>query len=161
MVSAVGSELESQLDQRVGDFVSQAISAVMAHIATLLTAPERADTMGDWRAHGLRVALDTDLEDFAAEGRKLDLDRAVQVTLQALETLAGRETLEQDMRAHLEATLAPLGEATLGEQLRATGLDQAWREAWLSWLARHLDPLLETTAFRAWLQNWLGTDRPT
>ncbi len=155
-VSAVGSELESQLDQRVGDFVSQAISAVMSHIATLLTAPERAETMGDWRAYGLRVVLDTELEVYAAEARKLDPDRAVSATLTALRALAKRPTLERELEDHLQLALAPLGELSLGAWLRDAGLEETAREAAHTWLVQHSKPVLGTTEFRAWLQGWLG-----
>jgi len=157
-VSAMGSEIESQLDQRVGDFVSQAISAVMGHIATLLTAPERAETMGDWRAYGLRVALETELEVYATEARKLDPERVVQTVTRALEALAARESLERELVAGLEAPLEQIGATTLGEWLRGAGLEETWREAAVAWLGDQLLPVTETTAFRAWLQGWLGTD---
>jgi hypothetical protein len=161
MVSAVGSEIESQLDQRVSEFVSHAISAVLAHIATLLTAPERAETMGDWRAYGLRVVLDTELEAFATEARKLDLEHAVGAMVRAVRALAEREGLEAELEAGLDKVLQPWSERKLGQQLEQLGIEQAWRDLWRSWLSEQLAPVLNTTAFRAWLQDLLGADSQT
>ena len=161
MVSVVGSELEAQLDQRVGEYVNQAISAVLGHVATLLTAPERAATMGDWRAYGLRVVLDTELEAFAAEARKLDPDHAVAATAGAVRALAARETLEGELTELVRRAMAPWEQQTIGALLQTLGLEQALRETWREWLGEQLSPVLETTAFRAWLQALLGTTDQT
>jgi hypothetical protein len=157
VVSVVGSELESQLDARVGEFVSQAISAVLGHVATLLTAPERAETMGDWRAYGFRVVLDTELEAFAAEARKLDPDRVVAATLHAVRALAARDSLEAELTELVSDVMAPWAQRSLGEQLGTLGLEQTWRTTASTWLREQLEPVLQTTAFRAWLQALLGT----
>jgi hypothetical protein len=157
VVSVVGSEIESQLDQRVGEFVSQAISAVLGHVATLLTAPERAETMGDWRAYGLRVLLDTELEAWAVEARKLDPERAVQAMAKALRALAGRDTLEAELTDLIGVALDPWREQRIGELLRELGIEEAWREAGRSQLVELLGPVLDTTAFHAWLHALLGT----
>lgn len=157
VVSVVGSEIESQLDARVGEFVTQAISAVLGHVATLLTAPERAETMGDWRAYGFRVVLDTELEAYAAELRKLDPERAVAATAGAVRALAERDSLEAELTELVTDAMAPWAQRSLGEQLRALGLEDAWRSTLVSWLQEQLEPVLETTAFRAWLQALLGT----
>ena len=156
VVSVVGSEIESQLDARVGEFVSQAISAVLGHVATLFTAPERAETMGDWRAYGMAVVLDTELEAFAAEARKMDPDRAVAATAQAIRALAQRESLEEELRTLVRTTLEPWQERSLQAQLEALGLEKAWRASTREWLQDQLEPVLNTTAFHAWLQALLG-----
>ncbi len=157
VVSVVGSEIEAQLDQRVGEFVSTVISAVLGQVATLLTAPERAETMGDWRAYGMRVVLDTELEAFAVEARKLEPQRAVTATARAVRALAKRDSLEDELTELVEQAIAPWRELTLGDQLEALSLEDTWRETWRGWLQEQLAPVLETTAFRAWLQALLGT----
>lgn len=157
VVSVVGSEIESQLDQRVGEYVSQAISVVLGHVATLLTAPERAETMGDWRAYGLRVVLDTQLEAFAAEARKLDPKRAVAATAGAVRSLAARETLEAELAELVQAAMGPWQHHSIGQLLSSLELEQACRSSWRAWLREQLAPVLETTAFEAWLQALLGT----
>jgi len=161
VVSVVGSEIESQLDQRVGEYVTQVISAVLGQIATLLTAPERAETMGDWRAYGLRVALDTELEAYAVEARKLEPARAVAAVAQAVRTLATRESLEAELTELVQAAMAPWADRNLGQQLEALGVEDAWRETWRTWIHEQLVPVLETTAFQAWLAALLGTTGDT
>jgi hypothetical protein len=141
----------------VGEFVSQAISAVLGHVATLLSAPERAETMGDWRAYGFRVALDTELEAYATELRKLDQERVVTATLRAVRSLAARDTLEGELTELVTQVMSPWERHSLQQQLESLGLEQAGRGALRSWLLEQLEPVLETTAFRAWLQALLGT----
>ena len=161
VVSAVGSEIEYQLEQRVSEHVSQAISAALGQIATLLTAPERAATMGDWRAYGLRVLLDTELEAFAVEARKLDVARAARALTEGLTALARREGLEGEMAEILAATPAPWRERRLGDLLGETGLEAAWREAWWALVEAQARPLIHSPAFRAWLAAWLGSGPTT
>ncbi len=160
-VSVVGSEIEAQLEQRVSEHVSQVISAVLGHVATLLTAPERAETMGDWRAYGLRVVLDTELEAFAAEARKLEPERAVAATARAVRSLAERESLEDELTELIQQVMEPWKQHRLGPQLASLGLEQAWRDTWRRWLVEQIGPVLETTAFEAWLNALLGPDGQT
>jgi hypothetical protein len=156
VVSVVGSEIESQLDQRVGEYVSQVISAVLAHVATLLTTPERAETMGDWRAYGMRVVLDTELEAFAIEARKLDPEQAVTAAAEALRRLAEREGLASEIALLAGQALAPWRERRLGALLAELGLEEIWRDSLRGWLLEQISPVLETTAFSAWLEALLG-----
>ncbi|MFH1464192.1 MAG: hypothetical protein ABIO70_07385 [Pseudomonadota bacterium] len=161
VVSAVGSELEHQLEQRVSEHVSQAISAALGQVATLLTAPERAATMGDWRAYGLRVVLDTELEAFAVEARKLDPARAARALTEGLVALARREGLEEELTQLLDGVLAPWRERTLKELVEEAGIEEAWREAWWALVEAQAGPVIHSAAFRAWLAAWLGSASTT
>jgi hypothetical protein len=156
VVSVVGSEIESQLDQRVGEYVTQVISAVLAQVATLLTAPERAETMGDWRAYGMRVVMETELEAFAREARKLEPEQAVATAARAVRSLAQREGLEDELTLLWRRALAPWEERALGELLGELGLGEVWRSGLRDWLSDLLVPVLDTTAFSAWLEALLG-----
>jgi len=160
VVSAVGSELEYQLEQRVSEHVSQAISAVLGQVATLLSAPERAATMGDWRAYGLRVVLDTELEAFAAEGRKLDPALAARALADGLTALARHPDLEARIEAGALDALAPWADRTLGSLLDDAGLRGAWRDAWREAVVTGAGPILRSPGFQAWLAGWLGDEQP-
>ncbi len=156
VASVVGAELEHQLDQRAREFGSQAISAVLGQVATLLTAPERAETLSDWRAHGLGVILDTELADWAKELRKLEEEQLLGTAKGMLQALARREGLQEEIEALARSAMDELGSTSFGDQLQESGMEQEWRETTRSLLLESLSSLIETPAFQSWLEDWLA-----
>lgn len=151
MVAAVGGELEQHLEQRARDFVAQGIRAALQHVARLLTDPDRAPTLADWRVHGLRVLLDTERSAWREEAGKADPDRVAGILWAGLQAVAARPTLEADLAAALAAALAPLADRTLGDLLGDAGLRETWRAGARDLFLAQAQDLVEDPVFQDWL----------
>ena len=156
VASAMGSELERQLETKAREFSSQALSTVIGQIADALTSPDQLRTMAAWRVHGLAELLDTPVSALMDDALDQDLEALVDPLLQAWREQAGEDS--QVMFTHVfQRSLARLGDATWADQLRRLGVLDEWREAIGELLVDQLTPLLDAPAFSSWLESLLSS----
>ncbi len=157
IAKGLSAELEAQAETRAKDFVDQAMSAVMQQVADHLTDPAYADHYGRYRVHIVDTLLDTDLQVLAGEIDKMDPDRLVATGAAVARALARREGFHDELTRAIRTALDEAGGRSLRDFLVQAGIDETrWRaDIEDQVVARGMD-LLQTDAFRGWLEGVLG-----
>ena len=154
VASAVGAEVERQLERRVRVFVDDAIGRTLDRAVGYVSRREAAEDLAAWRCHALDV-----LAEWATERRRAALDAALEAgaasdAADAIRAVAAWDGLEAWVEGQVRHALEAAG--TLAEVL---GDDPALRvlrdEAVAGWRdgARSF---VETEAFEGWLRDLLG-----
>jgi len=155
VASAVGAEVERQLEDRVRSFVDGALGRALDMIVERASDPRFAADMATWRGDAARSLLELPESVFLAERRKLDLHKLAADLLAAATTLAHWDRLQGEATLVLTALLGELQQTTVGELLADTGFAEAWRSQLAGELQHHLARLFVDPGFTAWIGDLL------
>ncbi|MCB9778523.1 MAG: hypothetical protein H6742_08180 [Alphaproteobacteria bacterium] len=157
LAKGISAELEHQAEDRVKDFVDQAMGRVMIQVADHLCDPAYADQYGRYRVHIVDTLLHTELRTLADELEKIDPDSLVATGAGIARSLSRREGFRDEVADAARKAMTEAGGRSLRDFLAETGIDEArWRaDIEVQVVARGAD-LLETDAFREWLEALLG-----
>ena len=155
VASAVGAEVERQLEDRVRSFVDGALGRALDMIVERASDPRFAADMATWRGDAARSLLELPEAVFLAERRKLDLPRLAADLLAAATALAHWERLPDEATLVLTALLDELQQTTVGELLADTGFVESWRAQLSGELEHHLRRLFVDAGFQGWLTELL------
>ncbi len=155
VASVVGAEVERQLEDRVRNFVDDALGRALDMIVERTTDPRFAGDMAAWRGDALRSVLALPEPVFLRERQKLD-PRALASDLHAAaHALAHWDRLADEATGVLRSLLAELESRSLGELLDPA-LVAAWRAPLHAELDHHLGRLFREPGFATWLDRLLA-----
>lgn len=160
VASAVGAEVERQLEDRVRSFVDGAIGRALDMIIERASDPRFAAEMATWRGDAVRSLLDLPESVFLAERRKLDPQRVAADVHAAVRALAEWDRLPDEAAAALQGLTDELEQRSVGELLAGTGLAEAWRGPLAGELEHHLRRLFVDPGFAGWLTDLLEGPGP-
>jgi hypothetical protein len=155
VASAVGAEVERQLEDRVRSFVDGALGRALDMVVERASDPRFAADMATWRGDAARSLLELPEAVFLAEGRKLDLQQLAADLLAAATAVARWDRLPDEATLVLTALLDELQQTTVGEMLADTGFAEAWRTQLAGEMEHHLARLFVDPGFAAWLGDLL------
>ena len=158
VASAVGAEVERQLEDRVRSFVDGALGRALDMIVERASDPRFAADMATWRGDAARSLLELPEAVFLAEGRKLDLQLLAADLLAAATAIARWDRLPDEATLVLTALLDELQHTTIGELLADTGFAEAWRAQLTGEIEHHLRRLFVDAGFTQWLTDLLAPD---
>jgi hypothetical protein len=158
VLGGLSHEIERQAEARIRDFVDGAVHTFVAQVADHVTSPEHAERYAEFRAHLLDTLLDTELAVFAGEMEKLHPDEVVATAAATARALARRSGLQGEIAAAIRAAIEASGERSLGDLVAEAGLAEGWRAEAEAQLVEQMGKVVETTAFRRWLERLLEAD---
>lgn len=154
VLGGLSQELEAQLEARAREFMDAGVQRLVEKLGDELCDPRLVREMGEWRAHGLEVALTTELAVFAGEVEKLDPDALVDAGAAVVRAFARREELPGELEAVLRAAM----EAAEGRSLRSLlgGVEAHGVGLIRAVLVERARSLVATEAFAAWWDEMEG-----
>jgi len=155
VASAVGAEVERQLEDRVRSFVDGALGRAIDMIVERASDPRFAGDMASWRGDAVRSILDLPESVFLAERRKLDPQQLVADLHAAATAVARWDRLPVEATALLQGLVDELQQTTIGELLADTGFVEAWRGPLATEVEHHLRRLFVDPGFTDWLSRLL------
>jgi hypothetical protein len=161
VASAVGAEVERQLEDRVRSFVDGALGRAIDMIVEQASDPRFAGDMASWRGDAVGSILALPESVFLAEGRKLDAHHLVADLHAAATAIARWDRLPVEASVVLQSLVDELHQTTVGQLLADTGLAEAWRGPLAAEMEHHLHRLFVDPAFAGWLTNLLEAPGPT
>jgi hypothetical protein len=153
LLGGLSQEIERQAEARIRDFVDGAVQSFVEQVADHVTAPEHAQAYAAFRVHLVDTLLDTELAVFAAEIEKLQPEALVATGAATARALARREGFEGEIAGALRAAIDASSGRSLGELLAEAGVREDWRRETEEQLATQAKNLVETEAFRRWLEG--------
>lgn len=160
VASAVGAEVERQLEDRVRSFVDGALGRALDMIVERASDPRFAADMATWRGDAVRSLLGLPESVYLAERRKLDPELLVTDLHAAARALARWDRLPAEVAAVLQDLTDELQTTTIGELLADTGFIEAWRGPLTGELEHHLRRLFVDPGFAGWLTDLLEGPGP-
>ncbi len=128
IVDAVREEVDGVLDGRTSTAVRSVTERAVRTLAAYVADQTHAEAFAEMRAALTVEVLDTPVAELAAQGRAIDLDRAIADVVAAVRVVAERPDLAERLQADLERGLGLAAGRTLGQEIDALGLDAAWQE---------------------------------
>lgn len=157
LAKGISAELEGHVEDRIKDFVDQAMSAVMQQVADHVCDPAYADVYGHFRVHVVDTLLQTELSVLAGEIDKMDPDRLVATGSAMARALARREGFREEVARAATRALQEAGGRSLRDFLAEAGIDEErWRADIEAQVVARGQDLLQTEAFRTWLEDLLA-----
>jgi hypothetical protein len=160
VASAVGAEVERQLEDRIRGFVDGALGRAIDLVVERGSDPRFAGDMAAWRSDAVLSVLSLPESVFLAERRKFDPHRIAADLVDAARALAGWERLPDEVAAALGPLVEELGERSVGDLLAGSGLVEAWREPLLGEMEHHLRRLFVADGFAAWFTRLVDGTGP-
>lgn len=160
VASAVGAEVERQLEDRVRSFVDGALGRALDMIVERASDPRFAADMATWRGDAVRSLLALPESVYLAERRKLDPELLVADLHAAARALARWDRLPAEAAAVLQDLTDELQTTTVGELLAGTGFIEAWRGPLAGEVEHHLRRLFVDPGFALWLTDLLEEPGP-
>lgn len=157
VASAVGGELERQLERRIPEFVDSGLSQLLQRFVDMLCDPERAAEQAGVRLALLEGVWEFRGPDLAAEFGRLDEAAMASVLRKSLSAWLARDDAEAQIRGWLDGLLAAYGERDLRSVLEELDLADDF--------AKHSRPVAHqallrcfaTDAFGEWLKAVSGS----
>ena len=164
VLGGISQEIEQRAEQKIRDFIDEALTVAMRQMADHAASPEHAAAYAAWRVHLFETLLETDNKVLAREVEKLDPERLVDMGAATLRALAARPDTRAEVAGIVRAALDALGDRSLSDLLRETGLEEAagidaeaaWRKEVEAQLVARGQDILATPAFGAWLDALLA-----
>jgi hypothetical protein len=164
VLGGLSQEIEHRAEQKIRDFVDEALHVAMRQMADHAASAEHAEAYAAWRVHLFETLIETDNRILAREVEKLDPDRLVDMGAATVRSLAARPDTQADVAGIVRAAIEALGDRSLSDVLRETGLEEsagidaeaAWRREVESQLVARGQDILATPAFGAWLDGLLA-----
>jgi hypothetical protein len=168
VASAVGGELERQLEPKVKAFVDDILGVTVEMLVDRISSEAFAPEFAGWRIDVLHAFMTQPIDRLVAERHKYpprDFAADVAAILRALAAWRG---LAEQLEAGLDDLLREHGQnrpgAELGGQISArefldgSGLEAAWRPQLQQALCDMAREVVETDAFATWLEQLAAED---
>jgi hypothetical protein len=152
VASAVGGELERQLERRIPEFVDSGLSQLLQRFVDMLCDPERAAEQAGVRLALLEGFWDFRGSDVAAEFGRLDAEAMASVLRRSLSAWLAREEAEAQVRGWLDGLLAGYGDRDLRSVLEELDLGADFEKHSRPVAHQALLRLFATDVFGEWLQ---------
>jgi hypothetical protein len=151
VATAVGGELEKQLEPRVKSYVDDALGVAVDMLVDRVSSEEFAPDSARWRIDVLHALLGQPVERLVAERHKYpphDLAADVAGLLRALAAWRGLDGKIEEIVGEL---MAEHGQVSAREFLDGSGLEQVWRPPLEQALVEQARELVAGAGFAAWL----------
>lgn len=152
MASAVGGEVEKQVERKAADFVDGALSGVIHRIAGQLGDPNHAEDQAALRTALLDSALRLTGPELAEELRRSDPEGLARLLRRSLQGWIDSDGFEGQLRGSLESLVAAQGDRTLRATLEDVGLLDTINTTARELAEQHARRIVATDAFAAWLR---------
>jgi hypothetical protein len=147
VASAVGSEVEARMDDRVKAWVADAIGRTIETSIKRALSPEVGDELAQWRVDVLHALMKQRIDVLGREVKKLSPKDVAADAAGLLEALAAWGSLQDALEDALSAVLERIGDQSTRSILDGSGLEDAWRPAFEAVLRDHLARVVGTDAF--------------
>lgn len=151
VASAVGSEMERQLEDRVRTFVDDALGRAVDMAIERFSSPEFASEMARWRVDVLHALMRHPLDELVAERYKYPPETFAADATALLRALAGWKQLNEVLERGLERAIEEFGDQSAAAFLEGSGLEKAWRPQLAELMHTRLSAVVETEAFADWV----------
>ena len=161
VASVVGSELERQIDDRVQDFVLEAIRGAMDRLMTRISGKSFSPQLAKWRIDVLHALLQLPVHQFVDEILKYGREEFVQRTLELLEAVAQWEGLESTLSELIHPVMESYGDKSAANIFAEMHILDRIRPELLSQSEAAIDRLVENPEFARWLDLAFQTPTPS
>ena len=151
MASAVGSELERQLEPKVKIFVDDILGVAVDMMVTRVSSEEFAPDFARWRIDVLHGLLGQPIERLVAERHKYRPEEFAADVAAILRAIAAWRGLGEQIEAVLAELFQDHGHESAKLFLDGSGLEQAWRPQLQQVLVEQARELVAGPAFGDWL----------
>ncbi len=153
VATAVGGEVERQLERRVPEFVDSGLSQLLQRFVDLLSDPARAVEQAEVRLALLEGLWDLRGSDFAAELSRLDEDAAAAVLRKSLGAWLSRDEAEEQVAGWFDGALAIYGDRDVRSVLAELDLADVFEQQAVPIAHQAALRLFATEAFEEWLKR--------
>lgn len=151
VASAVGGELERQLEPKVKSFVDDILSVTVEMMVARVSSEDFAPEFAAWRIDVLHALLGQPINRLVAERHKYPpADFAADVAA-ILRALAAWRGLADQIEVLLDEVLRELGHVSAREFLDGSGLEHAWRPQLQRMVVDIGQELVASDGFEQWL----------
>jgi hypothetical protein len=151
VATAVGNELEKQLEPRVEGFVDDILGVAVRMLIDRVGSEEFAPEFATWRVDVLLAVLALPIERLVVSPGKPRTLLATDVAA-VLRALAGWRGLGERIEVALGELIAEHGQETAREFLDGSGLEQAWRPMLEQAVTEQARQWVATEGFSDWLR---------
>lgn len=151
VASAVGTELEKQLEPKVKGFVEDILGVTVDMLVTRVSSESFAPEFASWRVDVLHAFLTHPLPDLVAERHKYPPGELAADIAALLRALAAWRGLGEQVASIVTELIAEHGDTSAREFLSGSGLEQAWRPQLERALRVPAEELVRSEAFASWL----------
>jgi hypothetical protein len=151
VASAVGGELERQLEPKVKSFVDDILGVAVEMLVNRVSSEEFAPDFARWRIDVLHAFMNQPIDRLVAERHKYPPEDFAADAAAILRALAAWRSLADQLEAALDELLREHGQVSAREFLDGSGLEQAWRPQLNQALCEMAREVVETEAFADWL----------
>lgn len=155
MASAVGGELERQLEPKVRSYVDDALGVAVEMLVDRVSSEEFAPEFASWRVDVLHAFMTQPVNRLVAERHKYPPQDFAADAAAILRALAAWRGLTDQLETALDDLLRQQGDVSAREFLDGSGLEAAWRPQLQQALGDMAREVVQTDAFAAWLEKLL------
>ena len=156
VASAVGGEVERQLERRVPEFVDSALSTVLQRLVDFLSDPERATDQAELRLALLVGLWERRGPELANELDSLDTEATAAVVRRTLTAGVDGEDFVPQVAGWIDGLIAEYGDLDLRKVLEDLDLLASFEEHGTELAHQAALRLFETDNFGAWLKDLLA-----
>jgi len=153
VASAVGGEMERQLERRIPEFVDSGLSQIIVRFVDLVSDPSRAPEQAEIRLAILEGLWGLSGADLASEMQKLDAPATAKLIRGALSAWVARDGAAEQIGNWLEGLLSEFGSLSLGDVLTDLDLIDSFHEHGLGLAHRAALRLFATEDFARWFAH--------
>jgi hypothetical protein len=153
VASAVGGELERQLEPKVKSFVDDILGVAVEMLVNRVSSEEFAPDFAKWRIDVLHAFMNQPVDRLVAERHKYPPEDFAADAAAILRALAAWRSLADQLEAALDELLREHGQVSAREFLDGSGLEDAWRPQLHQALCDMAREVVETEAFAEWLAH--------
>ncbi len=153
VASAVGGELERQLEPKVKQFVDDILGVTIDMLVDRVSSEEFAPEFASWRIDVLHAFMTQPVDRLVAERHKYPPKDLAADAAAILRALAAWRSLADQLEAALDDLLREHGRVSAREFLDGSGLEAAWRPQLEQALCDMAREVVETDAFAAWFER--------
>jgi hypothetical protein len=153
VASAVGGEVERQLERRIPEYVDSGLSQMIQRFVELLSDPARAAEQAEVRVALLQGLWERTGPEVASELARLDAAATAAVLRQSLSAWVGRPEAVPQLAAWIEGITAEYGGLHLARVLEDLDLLELFEQYAIELAHGAALSLFETQAFALWLES--------
>lgn len=153
MASAVGSEVEKQVERKAADFVDGALSGVIQRLANQFADPRHADDQAALRTALLDSALKLTGPELAHELHSADPRGLATLLRRSLQGWIDSDGFDDQLRGWLDSLVSSQGDRTLRATLNDVGLLDTLTTTAQELTLEHARRFVATDAFATWLKD--------
>ena len=151
VASAVGGELERQLEPKVKSFVDDILGVAVDMMIDRVSSEEFAPDFSKWRIDVLHALLAQPVDRLVAERHKYPPKDFAADVAAILKALAAWRGLAEEIEAIVAELIGEHGHESARQFLDGSGLEQAWRPQLQQGLVDQARELVATPGFEGWL----------